>query len=557
LQKDKPEDDAKCDSQKLLDLLRPAGIPPPTIVVLSACRSAEASDRPEGAAPPSPGELAALPNQPLTMPSLGAQLVQGGVSIVIGMSGRVSDVAARLFTRRFEASLLRGQPLVSATADARRAPFVEGRATQPSIDWAYPTVLLEEGVDAEYAPTPVLDKQNGLSKQDEWVTSFRITQGNQPVFCARQDFFDAFDDLFRRSGRGMLVAYARPDDDGRARYGKTRLVEQLTFRALRAGHLPLVITGPRSSTPRTLATLVDALRKQQMFVTQHLGLKQPAHRLVAALKRAIDDKTLLPATIQTIEAAAAAARADEQNAPAPARDRHRYRVGAVENLKAELEDSGVTGRATCFALQYDLWALAEQFRSVVDALRQERTNTGARVSPWLEQSDRARAVLLLDNLDLYHESFIDALFELANQGGFGSPADPAPLVVTFTLDDGPAAELLRPVVEGGGAHAHTLPLDPFPRGLDMLVYQRVLLHPFNAQLFDYDGVSSAKPFAFDRSIDAAVASSCEMYFSMLLKGHPASLSTTTLYAAAQNAKSKQYLVDADDSAVLKGLGIDL
>jgi CHAT domain len=559
LQPDEPGAEPNCESEKILEMLRPGAVPGPTIVVLSACRSAEVTDAPDNAPPPTPQQLAAMPSQPVSMGSLGAQLVRGGVPIVIGMSGRVSDVAARLFTRRFEASLLQGEPLVSATADARRAPFVEGRAVQPSIDWAYPTVLLDEVVDPGYAPTPAPGAQGAASKLDDWVTSFRVTGGNQPVFCARQAFFDAFGDLFRRKGRGVLVAYAQPesDDDGRARYGKTRLLEQLTFRALREGHLPLILSTTRQSAPRTLALLLDSLRKQQMFAVEQLGLVPPPHRLVAALFRAA---TANPPDVglagPAIAAAAQDAVAAEKLASPELRDRWHQRVVSIGGLKAELQDVGLSGRAVCYALQQDLWSLADAFRTVLAGLRQEKLDAGYAVPPWLEAPDRARAVLLLDNLDLYEGGFVVGLLEFAKQGGLGTTDDPIPLIVTFSLDEGPAASLLRPTVETS-PHAYVLRLSAFPNGEDMLVYQRVLLHPFNNTLFNFQGVSSSKPFAVDGSTDPAVSKSCEEFFRVMVKGRPESLSKTDLYAAAQYAAANKYLVEADDTDVLKGLGLHI
>ena len=133
----------------------------------------------------------------------------------------------------------------------------------------------------------------------------------------------------------------------------------------------------------------------------------------------------------------------------------------------------------------------------------------------------------------------------------------SPLAVTFSFNDGPASQTLRPLVETPKPHAYVLRLQAFPKGEDMLVYQRVLLHPFNSTLFDYDGVCSGKPFAVDGSADADVTRSCEDYFRLMVKGRPVNLTKEALYAAAQNAKTKQYLVDADDSDVIKGLGLQL
>ena len=58
------------------------------------------------------------------MMPLAVQLVAGGLPIVIAMTGRVSDVGCRLFTRRLGEMLLKeGDGLIAATAEARRASF--------------------------------------------------------------------------------------------------------------------------------------------------------------------------------------------------------------------------------------------------------------------------------------------------------------------------------------------------------------------------------------------------------------------------------------------------
>ena len=555
LQPDDPGGRSECDAETLLDTLRPGGRAAPTIVVLSACRTAEATDTGDEPGALSRDQLEALPNQPVAMASLGAQLVFGGVPIVIGMSGRVSDVAARLFTRRFEACLLEGQPLVAATADARRAPFLAGRVNQASIDWAYPTLLLDDSVDPQYAPTPAIGGKDGASQQDQWVKSYRVTGEKKPVFCGRQGFFEAFDDLFRDKGRGVLVAYARPDETGSVQYGKTRILEQLTFRALRDGHLPLVLsTEQRTAAPMTLSKLLDDLRKQEQFAVDQLGLHLPRYRLIPELKKILDKAGTPPAANPVLDAALAAAVAAEQAAPAEARPRLRQRGNAIKLLREELEVSGeVTGRAVCLALRYDMWALADEFRDLLRQLREPRANGPRGVPPWLETPDNARAVVLLDNLDRYEESFISGIFELTNQGGLGSAEDPIPLVVSFSLDDGPATQVLRPIAEGQKPYANVMQLQAFAPGEDILCYHRVLLHPFDPQLLVLQDLSSGTPLAVDGAASTDTVAYSENFLRTLLKGQPTKLKSEMLYVAAREAKQKQYLVDADDSAVLKEL----
>ena len=148
----------------------------PSMVVLSACESgagAGASLGPDQVAP------------------LAAALVNEGVPVVIGMSGRVSDVACRLFTRRFAEALLsrtERETLVTATALGRRSAFAEGNDPELSVDWGFPTVFLASRVDPDYVPTT--DAPAGAVTVDTRLVAYTLRR--KPVFCGRQEFFDAF-----------------------------------------------------------------------------------------------------------------------------------------------------------------------------------------------------------------------------------------------------------------------------------------------------------------------------------------------------------------------------
>ena len=73
--------------------------------------------------------------------SLAAQLVAGGVPVVVGMGGRVADSACRLFTRFFGEALVRGDPLVAAVAHGRNGAFLDG--IPDTVDWAFPVLFLD------------------------------------------------------------------------------------------------------------------------------------------------------------------------------------------------------------------------------------------------------------------------------------------------------------------------------------------------------------------------------------------------------------------------------
>lgn len=137
-----------------------AGAKPPAIVVLSACMTASTSDRIHLAA----GHEAA---------PLAAKLVESGIPIVVGMAGHVADIASRLFARRFAEAVVLGEPLVAATAAARRDAFLNGLDAMSSADWSFPAVFLSSSVDAEYAPVPDVEHLTRWTQVEDWIPGLR------------------------------------------------------------------------------------------------------------------------------------------------------------------------------------------------------------------------------------------------------------------------------------------------------------------------------------------------------------------------------------------------
>ena len=560
---DDANDRPECNGDRLLDILRPDGQPPPTIVVLGACRSAEQADFDDGSPPIAAHELGALPGRPVMLGSLAGELVRGGVPVVVGMGGRVADVAARLFTRRFEASLLDGAPIVRATADARRAPFSQAHGGARTVDWAYPMLVLHASVDPGYAPTPE-PKQSGPAIQlRQWASALQLTSGKQPVFCSRHAFVDAFDGLFEARTGGMLAIYASTAHGDGVRLGKSRLIEQFLFRALRSGHVPIVQRKRRESAPTTVDGLLDELDKDISQVSLQLGLNISPDLLMAVLASAYRGKPINDAqAFQTVEPTVSdlRKRADTAAQADPASTLSRARLLGLQFLERELRLNGLTGQAACRAIQHDLWEVARAFRARLGELRAAETAAGRPVPAWLNAPDAARAVLLLDNADAFETSVLNGLYELMTAAGLGVPEDPIPVVATFTYA-GPGA--VKQFVEPTKAACRPLELTPFSPGEDLLVYQRVLLNPFNDKLFDKLGVSSATAFAVNpvefTTNDATTratqtAKESEELLSVSLEGRPDKLGRE-LYVAVASVKDKQYFVEARDADVLKELGL--
>lgn len=559
---DRPE----CNGDRLIDILRPGGQAAPTIVVLGACRSAEQADFDEGAAALAPQELGALPGRPVILGTLASELVGGGVPIVVGMGGRVADVAARLFTRRFEASLLEGAPIVRATADARRAPFSQAHGGARTVDWAYPMLVLHASVAPDYAPTPEPRLSGPAIQLRDWAGALQLMSGKQPAFCARHAFLDAFDALFEsRSGSGMLAVYSSAAHGDGVRLGKSRLLEQLLFRALRSGHVPVVQRKRRESAPTTVDGLLRELDDDVTRTSQHLGLNLSPDLIMGVLASAYRGKPIndggafqavepLISRLQT--GADAAAKADPGSMSA------RAGLFGLQALLRELRLNGLTGQAACRAIQHDLWAMARSFRARLGEMRAAETAAGRPVPAWLSAPEAARAVLLLDNADLFEVSVLNGIYELVSPGGLGIAEEPIPVVATFTYA-GTTQLAVKQFVESAKASCRPLELGPFSPGEDLLVYQRVLLNPFNDKLFDKLGVSSATPFAVNpvelttndataRATQAAKES--EELLSVSLEGRPDKLGRE-LYVAVASVRANQYFVEARDADVLKELGL--
>lgn len=563
---DDANDRGECNGDRLIDILRPdVRQQPPTIVVLGACRSAEQADFDEGAPALAPQELGALPGRPVTLGSLAGELVRRGVPIVVGMGGRVADVAARLFTRRFEASLLEGAPIVRATADARRAPFSQAHGGARTVDWAYPILVLDASVDPAYAPTPEPTQSGPAIQLRQWASALQITSGRQPVFCARHAFLDAFDALFESRTGGLLAVYSSTTQDEGARLGKSRLIEQFLFRALRNGHVPIVQSRQRETMPTTIDGLLRELDVEVARVSQQLGLNVSPDFLMGALSSAYRGKpTNDKLALQAVEPLVLdlQTRAETATTAAPASTVARARLIGLQWLLRELQSNGLTGQAACRAIQHDLWEVARAFRSRLAELRDAETAAGRPVPAWLSAPDAARAVLLLDNADRLEGSLLNGLYELVTPNGLGTHEDPIPVVAAFNYA-GAAQLAVKQFVEPTKAACRPLELTPFAPGEDLLVYQRVLLNPFNEKLFDSLGVSSATPFAVNpvefttneaTAMATQAAGLAEEELRVALEGRPDKLGKD-LYKTVALIRERKYFVEARDADILKELGL--
>ena len=231
------KDDGFVTAQQFLGAIH-GGDRTPAIVILSACKTAASQT---DASP----HVNAMP--------FAAQLVAGGIPIVVAMAGDIEDTACRVFTRALTSAIGNGVTLGKAVVSGRRAAFYD--RVYYSADWIMPTVFVAEDdlMDirlfntrrAEAART--LIQKLGLSHVQD-----------KSVFCGREEFFPAMDRLLDGvfDAPYALVA-STPGKD--KHYGGTRLLRELGARAVRTGVLPILLGPYDPDPPTSLASLAEKL----------------------------------------------------------------------------------------------------------------------------------------------------------------------------------------------------------------------------------------------------------------------------------------------------------
>jgi hypothetical protein len=240
------------------------------VVVITACESA--------AVPRKAGQIAT---------PLAADLVKAGVPLVVGMAGRVSDQACRLFTRRFYESLLSNGEVAQATAQGRRAAIAGGRSDPEStVDWALPVLFFSDSLGTTKLPVKVDADENRWS-----AITASYQPASFPAFCdraettARLDMLNASGatqmTLRKKQFDALLINVPRRDE----KYGCTRLLLELASKAIRDGHLACIVTKSKSkntgapkSVPQLLSRIVDALDDTVI----HFDLQCPGCAVAAA-----------------------------------------------------------------------------------------------------------------------------------------------------------------------------------------------------------------------------------------------------------------------------------
>ncbi|HEV2706154.1 MAG TPA: CHAT domain-containing protein [Pyrinomonadaceae bacterium] len=501
------------DAEQLLSMLKVTGQPPP-IVVLSACYSAGGNkglkrddDRKGGKM------LGAHDAAPLA-----AELVAGGVPVVIGMSGEISDLACRLFTRQFGTALVSGDQLVRATGEGRCAAFSEGLPPQDSVDWAFPAVFMAEGVGPDYAPLPpeaVLAESTAV----RWIRGYDIDR--LPVFCSRDEFFDAFYQLFQPHEPPALVAYT---ESNLADYGKTRILQQLAVTALREGHIPCIVSSelddwkPPQNIAQLCVELLRAIGKAREVIGLPPPLKGSLLRYLRFVAAGCDAYRVMCDRMAQIEDAFS-------DAPQACFDNLMVLFPALDDI---IEAEGVRA------------ILRTELKSLIDEARQAHPNV---------VREDGRVLVMLDEVHRYDKAFIPLFYKLLDDFGLGTDEEPVPVVMALSKGT-PADEYIRPVQEKLRSRFRFMSIPEFGDDEYMLVYQQVLMTPFLTEL--YEDISD-KPWVFNYNASEEIIQKYKNRLRKRLKRIPEDFFSDRLFITIEDARDEGFALPVDDEARLAAL----
>jgi len=325
---------------------------------------------------------------------LAADLVRMGVPMVVGMAGRISDLACRLFARRFYQALLEEESIASATAEGRSAGIKHGADPQATIDWAMPSLFMADWV----SPTVHIDGQQVKRLHLAKEVSARIRTLIAPrVFCGRIEVMEGYDDLIGRGdtpGKIRVLVIEEKDVEitiENSRFGKTRALEELAARAVRDGHFPIPVAfkSPDEERPGTALALAEKFRDA---ITGALHIRWPDENGERELRKLIRRFTGL----------------DLQAALDPTVQRE-----YEDRQRGSHPEADLNGNVLAKALQIELATITGEIRRLL-------------------ASDEAQVLVLVDDLHKFDAAARVLVDELITADGLGRLGSPIPVVLAYS-----------------------------------------------------------------------------------------------------------------------------
>jgi CHAT domain len=506
-----PIEEAAYDGDQILKWLSADDtIELPSIVVLSACHTADGKSIAEDADEPEAPTFGRQPGRRPELQSWGvheagplaARLVEGRVPIVVGMAGAVSDRGCRLFTRRFGAALLEGFPLIAAASQARSAALSEGERAYKSADWALPVLFMAEAVEPDHVPVllPAPPEAGSHTGVDERIAVYDVER--KPVFCGRHEFFDAYHELVQPVAKGrcsVLAAYSETVESG---LGHSRLLQELTAQAVRDHHIPCLIGSdqpgwrPPTSRNELIAAFYDAIIQARQAFLQSVAFRSQLNVL-----REKSGKELRSCRALDLE---------------------------VKATLSERAGHELTVSAVRMALKKDL----DKLRSDVSERCPDVAGAGGQV------------LFLFDKVDQYAAALDDLLSGLLGPNGLTASAPPVPVIMTLTA----SGTLLQSFVRNAERHRpwlRPIPLKPFGRkgNEDLMECERVLLHPYLARP---EKATKAWMINWGANLEGL-----EEFHTDHLQGIPGHYTLPSLYAYLIESIREGIILPADDTAFVK------
>jgi len=333
-----------------------------------------------------------------------------------------------------------------------------------------------------------------------------------PVFIGRHQILTTIDDLFSEDNNRRTGFLAISRDGALNKLGSTRLLQEIGFRLLRTGHVPLLLANyseadfgdVTAGVPRSLRRVLADILQQAVQVVDKFGLQPPRLRALGADPSFAMDDVVTGAGMADL-------------APGDACQRARRTLHAFARGTEALDDPTIVNSP----LTEDLAELA----SIM----------GRADEPF---GSHTRVVVLADRVHQWTGA-LGPLLEMIGSHGLGRPDRPAPVVVTSSLNGGEGSKLSNFLGENiGSPGLRHLELTALNVEEAALGFQWVLLNPWHPQ------DRYRRVYVAGRNTSQSVARDILSVFD----GEPASV-RLDLYRVIQSQIAAGKFVEHDDEAM--------